>query len=51
MTHRLETTYTSAGLHTNFFYNLPYLPFGQVKLSLSDFHLPERKIYFPENEI
>ena len=28
-----------------------YLPFGQVKLSLSDFYLPERKIYLPENEI
>ena len=29
-----------SGLHTNFF---SYLPFGQVKSSLSDFYLPEEK--------
>ena len=34
------------GLHTNFF---SCLPFGQVKSSLSDFYLPERKIYLPKN--
>ena len=30
----------------NFFSNLP---FGQVKSLLSDFYLPERKIYLPKN--
>ena len=35
-----------AGLHTNFFFSK--LPFGQVKSSLSDFYLPERKIYLPK---
>ena len=35
-----------SGLHTNFF---ACLPFGQVKSSLSDFYLPERKIYLPQN--
>ena len=38
--------YKYAGLHTNFF---SYLPFGQVKSSLLDFYLPERKIYLPKN--
>ena len=36
----------TAGLHTNFF---SYLPFGQVKSSLSDLYLPERKIYLPKH--
>ena len=42
----LSTWAHMAGLHTNFF---SCLPFGQVKSSLSDFYLPERKIYLPQH--